>query len=177
MALAIRSPCSYSLRKSGFLRYWSQLAFAQFVGAARFGHIRQVRVLGQCVAESLGDEDLSRRVRQVLDRPDHVGDLEVVVVDHAGQVIQARPVRPLDHVVLFAGPGELDVAADLIVEAALAFARHLQAHHGLPAFRLQAGGVGLGLGHPVPAVAGTAVSPVPPLRVRPPFPPVGQKSR
>ena len=45
-----------------------------------------------------------------------VRDLEIVVVDHVGQVIEARAVGPLDDVVLLAGPVELDPAADQVVE-------------------------------------------------------------
>jgi hypothetical protein len=44
--------------------------------------------------------------------------LEVEIVDDARQVIEARAVGTLDHVVLLAGPFELDVAANLIVDDA-----------------------------------------------------------
>ena len=62
---------------------------------------------------------------------DDVGDLEIVVVDHVGQVVEARAVGPLDDVVLLAGPVELDPAADQVVEHQRAFGGHLQPHHGL----------------------------------------------
>ena len=63
-----------------------------------------------------------------------VRDLHVVVVDHRGQMVEARAVGPLDDVVLLAGPVDADFAADQVVEHELAFARHQQPHDALPAF-------------------------------------------
>jgi hypothetical protein len=54
------------------------------------------------------------RVRQVLLGADHVGDLEILIVDHVGQVIDERPVGTLDDHVGLPGPLELDVAANQI---------------------------------------------------------------
>ena len=89
---------------------------------------------------------------------DHVRDLEVVVVDHVGQVIEARAVGPLDDVVLLAGPIELDPAADQVVEHERALAGHLQPHDGLPALGLESGPIGRRLGHEAAAVAKRAAS-------------------
>ena len=80
-------------------------------------------------------------------------DLEVVVVDHVGQMVEARAVGPLDDVVLLAGPVELDPAADQVVEHQRPFGGHLQPHHGLPALGLEAGPIGGRLGHEAAAVA------------------------
>ena len=67
------------------------------------------------IAEGLENKDLPRRIREVLFGADHVADLEIVVVHHVGQVVEARAVGPLDDVVLLAGPIELDPAADQII--------------------------------------------------------------
>ncbi len=65
------------------LQVFVELALAQLDLAARLGDERQVGVLGQCVAQALGDEDLPRRIREVLFGPDHVRNPHRVVVDHA----------------------------------------------------------------------------------------------
>jgi len=114
-----------------------QLAFAQLVGAARLRHIRQVRVDRQRVPQRLGDEDLPRRIRQVLDSADDVGDRKVVIVHNAGQMIQTGTIGPLYHVILFRGPIESDIAANPIRERASPLAGHLESHHRLPALRLE----------------------------------------
>ena len=90
-------------------------------------------VLGQLVAQPLRDEDLPRRVREMLLGTDHVGDLHVVVVDDVGEVVQARPVGALDDVVLLGDQSTSIVAADVVDELAGALARHLQAHAALAA--------------------------------------------
>ena len=88
----------------------------------------------------------------MLDRADHVRDLEVVIVDGARQVIEARAVGALHDVVLLVGPIERDVAAHEVVEAALALARHLEPHDAFAALGLEAPRVGVGLGHPLAAI-------------------------
>jgi hypothetical protein len=55
-----------------------------------------VSVLRQRIAERLGNENLPRRVRQVLFGPNDVRDLEIEIVDDARQVIKAGAVGPLD---------------------------------------------------------------------------------
>ena len=88
----------------------------------------------------------------MLDRANHVRDLEVVIVDGARQVIQARAVGALHDVVLLVGPIERDVAADEVVKPALAVARHLEADDTLATFGFEAPRVGVGLGHPLAAI-------------------------
>ncbi len=68
---------------------------------------------------------------------DHVRDREVVVVHHAGEVVEAGPIGPLNHMVLLAVPGKLDPAADGIVDHEGALAGHLQPHHALPSLGLK----------------------------------------
>jgi hypothetical protein len=72
----------------------------------------------------LRDEDLSRRVRQVLCSTDDMRDLHVTVINHTGQVVQYCAVGPLDDVILLRGPRDLDPAADMIVEDTLTLLRH-----------------------------------------------------
>jgi hypothetical protein len=106
----------HELGEIAVLQVLVELAFAQLRPATRLGHKGQVRVLGQFVAQGLGDENLPRRVGKVLFRPDDVRDLQIVVIHHAGKMVKARPVRPLDHMVLFPSPVELHPAADQVVE-------------------------------------------------------------
>ena len=75
-------------------------------------------ILGERIAERLGNENLPRRVRQMLLGPDDVRDLEIEIIDHAGQMIEASAVGPLDDVILLAGPVEFNVAADMVVQIA-----------------------------------------------------------
>ena len=103
---------------------------------------------------------------------DHVRDLHVVIVDHAGQVVQARAVGPLDDVVLLAGPIELDLAADQVVDDQLALAGHLQPHDGLAPFGLEPAACFGVLGHPAAAVDELHACLLGPPRVRPGSPPV-----
>ena len=128
------------------------LALAQLLGAAGLGHVRQVRVRRQVVAQAAGDEDLPRRVREVLHRADHVRDPEVVVVDRARQVVEATAVGALHDVVLLERPLELHRSPHEVVERARAAARHLQAHDGGPPLGLERGRLRRRLGHPAPAV-------------------------
>ena len=120
----------------GVLEILVQLPLAELGLAARLGHEGQVGVDRQLVAQRLGDEDLPRRIRKVLLGADDVRDLEVVVVDHVGQVIEARAVGPLDDVVLLAGPIDGHVAADHVLDDQRSLAGHLQPHDGLAGPRL-----------------------------------------
>ena len=130
----------------------AELPLAQLLAASRRRHVGQVRVAGKLVAEAVGDEDLARRVRQVLLRADHVRDREVVVVDRAGEVIEMRAVHPLDDVVLLERPIEGDRTPHQIVEAAGPLARHLQPDDGGAPLALVPRRAGVGLRHPAPAV-------------------------
>ena len=56
------------------------------------------------------------------------GVLEVEVIDHAGQVIQASAIGPLNDVILLAGPSELDLSANLIVDDQLSLAGHFESY-------------------------------------------------
>jgi hypothetical protein len=85
-------------------------------------------------------------------RANYVRDLHLVVVDHGGEMVQARTVGTLDDVVLLAGPIDADLAAHQIVEYELALARHEQANDALAAFCFQAPRVGVGFGAPAAAV-------------------------
>ena len=130
----------------------AHLALAQLLGAARLGHVGQVRVGRQVVAEAAGDEDLPRRVREVLHRADHVRDPEVVVVDRARQVVEATAVGALHDVVLLERPLERHRPPHEVVERARAVARHLQAHDGAPPLGLERRRLRGRLRHPAPAV-------------------------
>ena len=59
-------------------------------------------------------------LREMLDGPDHVRDLEIVIIDDARQVIEAGAVGPLDDVVLLLVPVELAHAANVVVETCIA---------------------------------------------------------
>jgi len=53
----------HELREVAILQILVELPLAQLVLAARLGHVGQVGVFRQRIAERLGDEDLPRRVR------------------------------------------------------------------------------------------------------------------
>ena len=84
--------------------------------------------------------------------PDHVSDLKIMVVDRAGEVVEARAVGPLDDVVLFVGPIELDPAADQIFDDQLALPGHLQPDDRLSALGLESCPVPGRFGHKPSAV-------------------------
>ena len=96
----------------------SQLALAELIGTARLSHIGQMCKPRRFPAQRTGDEPLPRRVGEMLDRPNHVGDLEIVIVHNAGQMVQKGPVGTLDDMVLFRSPLELDLAPDQIDKTA-----------------------------------------------------------
>ena len=106
----------------------------------------------QRVLQRQGDVGLAGRVGKMLLRPDHVGDLEVVVVDDACQMVEAGAVGPLDDMILLALPGKLHPAADGIVDDKRPFPWHLQPHHPLPPLGHEAGGLVGGEGGKPPAV-------------------------
>jgi hypothetical protein len=84
--------------------------------------------------------------------PDDVGDLKIVVVHNVGQVVEAGPVCPLDDVVLFLGPLELDPATDQVVDHKFAFARHFEPDHCASTLGLKPPGILRPFGHPAAAV-------------------------
>ena len=98
---------------------------------------------GQVVAEAQRDEGLPRRVGKVFLGADDVRDPHRVVVDHAREMVEARAVGPLDHVVLLPLPGELDPAAYLVVDDERAFPGHQEPHDGRAALGGEAGGRGV----------------------------------
>src|SRR5205823_3731654 len=75
-------------------------SLGEFPLAPRLSHWRQMGILRLRIPEPAQNENLPRRVRQVLLRPDDMRDLHVEVIDHAGQVVQTCPVGALDNVVL-----------------------------------------------------------------------------
>ena len=129
-----------------------ELPFAEFFGAARRGHVRQMREGRQRIAQRRGDEHLARGVRQVLDRPDHMGNLEIMIVDGAGQMVETRTVGALHDMVLFQRPLELDVAPHQIANPADPLAGHLQTHRRPAPRGLERRRLGVGRRHPAPAV-------------------------
>src|SRR5919197_2524336 len=112
-----------------------------------------MRVLWEWIVQALGNEDLPRRIREMLGGADDMRDPHVIVIDHTSQVIQYRAVGPLDDVVLLLGPRHLDPAADVVVEDTPALPWHFQAYHTLTALGLEAGSIPGGLGHPAAAIA------------------------
>ena len=129
-----------------------ELALRELRAASRLSHERQMGIRGERVPQREGDVGLAWRVGEMLLGPDHVGDLEVVVVDDTRQVVEAGAVGPLDDVVLLALPGKLHPAADGIVDDKRPLPWHLQPHHSLPPLRHEAGGVVGGEGGKPPAV-------------------------
>jgi len=65
----------------------------------------------------------------VFDGTYHMRDLKIVVVDDAGQVVQAGSIGTLNDVVLFVGPFERTIPSNQVVELALTAAGHFQPHH------------------------------------------------
>ena len=95
--------------------------------ALALAHLRAVRVEderevgepGHLVAERLEQQDVLRRVREVVLAPDDVADLHRRVVDDHREVVQRRPVAANDHeVTADVGGVDLDLAADEVLEDA-----------------------------------------------------------
>ena len=134
------------------LEILTQLPLAELLGAPGLGHIRQMRVGRQRVAQRRGYEDLSGRVRQVLDGADDVRDREIVVVDGARQMIQTRAIGALHDVVLLERPLEFDITPDEIVKGAHTVAGHTESDDRASALRFKRCRLSVGLGHPASAV-------------------------
>ena len=77
-------------------------------------HVRELRHLG---AERAIQQDLLRRVRDVIVAAHHVRDLHLHIVGHDGEVIGRMAVRSQDDEVFDVRAVELDRAVDEIVEA------------------------------------------------------------
>jgi len=134
-----------------------QLALAELVLASRLGDVGQVGELRRVVAQPLRDEDLSGSVGEVLLGADHVRDAHCVIVHDAGQVVQTRPVRALDRMILLARPLHLHLPADPVGEATDPVARHLQPNDAGTSLRLETASILRGRGHPLPAVDETTL--------------------
>ena len=95
------------------------------------------------VTQAFGNEDLPRRVGQMFGGADHVCDLHIVIVDHAGEMVDERAVGALNHMILLAGPSHRNISADVIVKLTRPFARHLQTDDRLAAFAFPLGTIGV----------------------------------
>src|SRR5690349_17105491 len=84
------------------------------------------------IAEPLQDENLPRCIGKMLLRPDDVADLEIKIVHHARQVIQAGSIRSLNDVVLLAGPLKDALTPHVVLKPALSLSRNLEPNHSLP---------------------------------------------
>src|SRR6056297_1180287 len=85
----------------------------------------------------------------------HVSDSKLVIVDHAGQMIQRATIGARDHVVLFGFPSDTHRAANQILDDALTGARHLQTDRGLTTFGLKFPRCRVIGGHPTTVVKET----------------------
>ena len=129
-----------------------QFAFAELGAAARLGHQRKMGIGRQWVTQRHRNKGLTRRIGKVFLRADHVRNLEVVIVHHAGEVIQAGTVGPLNDVILLAIPRKLHPPSHSVINDKRAFSRHLQSDDARPSFKRQFLGIGLGPRCPLPAV-------------------------
>ena len=112
----------------------------------------QMRSLGKRDWIRLRDEYLPRSVRKVFGSPNDVRDCEVRIVNDTGQMIQARAISSLNHVVLFSRPIERHIAANEIAKLALPVSRHLQTDDGFPSLGFECGCLLVRLSHPFATV-------------------------
>ena len=134
------------------LQVLRDLSLGELLRAAGLGHIRQVSVFRQRVAERLGNENLPRCVREMLDGADDVRDFEIVVIDDAREVVETRAVGPLDDVVLLFVPVKHAEAANLVGENTLALAGHFHSHDLHAPLGLKLLGLLVRRGHPAAAI-------------------------
>ena len=106
----------------------------------------------QWVTQRHRNKGLTRRIGKVFLRADHVCNLEVVIVHHTGEVIQAGTVGPLNDVILLAIPSKLHPPSHGVMNDKRAFSRHLQSDDAGASLGCQFLGVGLGPRCPLPAV-------------------------
>ena len=88
---------------------------------------RDVRVHGHLGAERLEDEDLLRRVRDVVVAADDVRDPVEPVLDRRGEVVRRSAVRAHQDEILELLVRELDPPLDRVVPAGRALVRHAEA--------------------------------------------------
>ena len=88
----------------------------------------------------------------MLDRTNHVRDLEIKVVNDTCQMIETCAIASLHHMVLFVGPFKGTIAANDIVESTLSGTWHLQANDRLPAFCQKCGFLFRRIRHELPIV-------------------------
>jgi len=84
---------------------------------------------GQVEVQGLVDEDLARRVVQMVVAPDDVGDAHGGVVHHHGQVVGGRAVAPAQHHVVEFGIVDGHRPLDHVVDQGGAGDRRLEPHH------------------------------------------------
>jgi hypothetical protein len=101
--------------------------------------VRHVGVRRQVGAQGFEEEDLLRRVRDVVLAADDVGDAGVGVVDRRGEVVRRRPVAPEEDEVFDALVRDLDPAFHDVVPGRRAFVRRAQADRALVLVRLLLG--------------------------------------
>ena len=87
-------------------------------------HVRHVRVDRRLGAECAQDDELLRRVRDVVVAADHVGDPVEPVVDGVGEVVGRAAVRAHEHEVLELVRRELDRPLDSVLPADRALVGH-----------------------------------------------------
>src|SRR5919106_935738 len=101
--------------------------------------VRHVRVRRRVGAQGLEEEDLLRRVRDVVLAADDVRDAGIGVVHRRGEVVRRRPVAPEEDEVLDALVRHLDPAFHDVVPGRRAFVRRAQADRALVLVRLLLG--------------------------------------
>ena len=99
--------------------------------AVRAEDVRDVRVDRELGAERLQDQDLLRRVRDVVVAADHVRDPVEPVLDRRGEVVGRAPVGADEDDVLELLVRELDPALDGVVPGGRALVRHPEADRAL----------------------------------------------
>ena len=91
----------------------------------------------QFITQRLSNKNLPRRIREMFDRSNHMGDFKILIVNHVGKMIQACPVGALDDMILLFGPVKFHWASNQVHKLTLTFSRHFQTHHRTSAFGLE----------------------------------------
>src|SRR5262249_39078249 len=100
----------------------------------------------------LSNEYLARRIGKMLLGPNDVRDPHITVIDDVGKVVQTRAIRALDDMVLLMNPFDDHVTANMILEIACAFARHLKPDNPRSPLTFKLCSLGRCFGHPATAV-------------------------
>ena len=79
-------------------------------------------------AQRLDDEQLLRGVREMVVAADHMGDLEIDVVDRDREVVQGRPVGAGDDEIVHRAVRGPDLAEHEVLERGVPLVRDPQAH-------------------------------------------------